>query len=136
MMAVVLGRCPQCHGIYVVKYGKQANGTQRYRCNDPDCTRRIFLLQYHQTGRLPEIEQRIVDLRRNGYGVRDIVRVLEVSSATVIHTLKKATGLQQVNRPMLQTLASKHAREREPVGIKAELDERWGCVGDKETARW
>jgi hypothetical protein len=86
--------------------------------------------------KLPEIEQRIVDLRLNGYGVRDIVRVLEVSSATVIHTLKKATGLQQVNRPMLQTLASKHAREREPVGIKAELDERWGCVGDKETARW
>jgi transposase-like protein len=53
MMAVVLVRCPQCHGISVVKYGKQANGTQRYRCNDPDCTRRIFLLQYHHTGRLP-----------------------------------------------------------------------------------
>jgi hypothetical protein len=27
-------------------------------------------------------------------------------------------------------------REREPVGIEAELDERWGCVGDKETAQW
>jgi transposase-like protein len=56
MMAVVLVQCPQCHGIYVVKYGKQASGTQRYRCNDPDCTRRIFLLQYHATGRLPAIK--------------------------------------------------------------------------------
>jgi len=101
MMAVVLVRCPQCHGISVVKYGKQANGTQRYRCNDPDCTRRIFLLQYHHPGRLSEIKQRIVDLRHNGCGVRDIVRVLGVSSVTVIHTLKKATGLQQVDRPML-----------------------------------
>jgi transposase-like protein len=88
MMAVAPVQCPQCHGISVVKYGKQANGTQRYRCNDADCTRRIFLLQYHNTGRLPEIKQRIVDLRLNGCGVRDIVRVLGVSSATVIHTLK------------------------------------------------
>jgi transposase-like protein len=72
----------------VVKYGKQTNGTQRYRCNDPDCPRRIFLLQYYHTGRLSEIKQRIVDLRLNGCGVRDIVRVLGVSSATVIHTLK------------------------------------------------
>jgi transposase-like protein len=101
-MAVVPVQCPQCHGISVVKYGKQANGTQRYRCNDPDCTRRIFLLQYHNTGRLPEIKQRIVDLRLNGCGVRDIVRVLGVSSATVIHTIKKGHRPptdQQANTP-------------------------------------
>jgi transposase-like protein len=88
MMAVVPEQCLQCHGISLVKYGKQANGTQRYRWNDPDCTRRIFRLQYHNTGRLPEIKPRIVDLTRNGCGVRDIVRVLGVSSTTVIHTLK------------------------------------------------
>jgi transposase-like protein len=88
-MAVVPVQCPQCAGIHVVKYGKQANGAQRYRCNNPDCTRRIFLLQYHDTGRLPEIKQRIVDLTLNGCGVRDIVRVLRVSSATVVNTLKK-----------------------------------------------
>jgi transposase-like protein len=73
----------------VVKYGKQANGTQRYRCNDPDCPRRIFLLQYHGIGRLPATKQRIVGLTLNGCGVRDIVRVLGVSSATVVSTLKK-----------------------------------------------
>jgi len=101
-MAVVPVQCPQCHGISVVKYGKQTNGTQRYRCNDPDCTRRIFLLRYHHTGRLPEIKQRIVDLTLNGCGVRDIVRVLRVSSATVIQTLKKGhrpPTAQQANAP-------------------------------------
>jgi hypothetical protein len=36
---------------------------------------------------------------------------------------------------MLHTLAPAQAREREPVGIEAELDEMWGGVGDKETAR-
>jgi hypothetical protein len=50
MMAVVPVQCLQGHGISLVKYGKQANGTQRYRWNDPDCTRRIFRLQYHNTG--------------------------------------------------------------------------------------
>ena len=88
-MAVVPVQCPQCQGIDVVKYGKQVNGAQRYRCNNPDCPRRIFLLQYHATGRLPEVKQRIVDLTLNGCGVRDIVRVLRVSSATVVNTLKK-----------------------------------------------
>jgi transposase-like protein len=43
-----------------------------------------------------------VDLTRHGCGVRDIVRVLGVSSATVIHTLKKGhrppTG-QQAKAP-------------------------------------
>ena len=37
---------------------------------------------------------------------------------------------------MLQPFASEQAREREPVGIEAELDEMWGCVGDNERARW
>ena len=88
-MAVVSVQCPQCQGIHVVKYGKQTTGTQRYRCDDRDCPRRIFLLQYHDTGRLPAIKQRIVDLTLNGCGVRDVVRMLGVSSATVVSTLKK-----------------------------------------------
>ena len=45
-MAVVPVQCPQCQSIAVVKYGKQPNGTQRYRCQNPDCARRICLLAY------------------------------------------------------------------------------------------
>jgi transposase-like protein len=47
------------------------------------------LLQYSDKGRLPEVKQQIVDMTLNGSGVRDIVRVLRVSSATVIDVLKK-----------------------------------------------
>jgi insertion element IS1 protein InsB len=88
-MAVVPVQCPQCQSIAVVKYGTQPNGTQRYRCQNSDCARRIFLLAYQDKGRLPEVKRQIVDLTLNGSGVRDIVRVLGVSSATVIGTLKK-----------------------------------------------
>jgi transposase-like protein len=87
-MAVVPVQCPQCQSPSVVKDGKQPNGTQRYRCQNPDCTRRIFLLAYQDKGRLPEVKRQIVDLTLNGSGIRDIVRVLGVSSATVIDTLK------------------------------------------------
>jgi transposase-like protein len=72
-----------------MKYGRQANRTQRYPCNNPDCARRILLVQYHDKGRLPAIKPQIVDMALNGSGVRDIVRVLGVSSTTVIETLKK-----------------------------------------------
>ena len=41
-MVVVSVQCPQRQGIHVVKYGKQTNGTQRYRCHNPDYPRRIF----------------------------------------------------------------------------------------------
>ena len=88
-MAFVQVQCPDCSSTDVVQYGKQANGTQRYRCNNRDCPRTIFLLQYQDKGRLPAVKQQIIDMTLNGSGVRDIVRVLRVSSATVIDVLKK-----------------------------------------------
>jgi transposase-like protein len=95
-MAVVPVPCPQCQSTAVVKYGKQPNGTQRYRCQNPDCAWRIFLLAYRDKGRLPEVKRQIVDLTLHGSGVRDLVRVLGVSSATGIATLKKR---RQPSRP-------------------------------------
>ena len=98
-MAFVQVQCPDCQSTDVVQYGKQANGTQRYRCDNPDCPRTIFLLQYRDTGRLPAVKQQIIDMTLNGSGVRDIVRVLRVSSATVIDVLKKKEpAVKQVER--------------------------------------
>jgi transposase-like protein len=88
-MAFVQVQCPDGHSTDVVEYGKQANGTPRYRYNNLDCSRTIFLIQYPDKGRLPAVNQQIVDMTLNGSGVRDIVRVLGVSSATVIAMLKK-----------------------------------------------
>ena len=83
-MALVYVHCPACQSIDVVQYGKPAHRTQRYRCNNRDCPRTIFLLQSADKGHVPAVKQQIVDMTRNGSGVRDIVRVLGVSSATVI----------------------------------------------------
>jgi len=53
------------------------------------CERRIFLLQYHNTERLPAVKRQIVDMALNGSGIRDTARVLGVSPMTVMSTLKK-----------------------------------------------
>jgi transposase-like protein len=88
-VAVVAVQCPECESPVVVKYGQQPNGAQRYRCNNPYCPRRIFLLQYHNTGWEPAVKQQIVDMALKGSGIRDTARMLGVSPTTVTTTLKK-----------------------------------------------
>jgi transposase-like protein len=83
-------QCPYRQSTEVIKAGKQGNGTQRYRCQNGQCPRRIFLLQYHDRGRIPEIRRQVVDMALNGSGVRDTARVLRISPATVIAVLKKS----------------------------------------------
>ena len=80
---------PECGSHEIVKYGRQANGEQRYRCNNLSCERRIFLVQYHDKGRVPEVKQQIVEMALNGSGIRDSDRVPKVSPMTVITTRKK-----------------------------------------------
>ena len=88
-MAVVAVQCPACGKPEVVKYGQQPNGAQRYRCTNRHCQRRIFLLQYHNTGWRPEVKQQMVEMALNGSGIRDTARVLGVSPTPEITTLKK-----------------------------------------------
>jgi transposase-like protein len=89
-MVSVPVQCPYCQSAEVIKAGKQANGTQRYQCQNEQCTRRIFLLHYHDRGRIPEIRHQVVDMAINGSGVRDTARVLRISPTTVIAVLKKS----------------------------------------------
>ena len=88
-MAVEEVQCPECGSPEVARYGRQANGEQRYRCNTGDRERRIFLLQYHNTGCLPAVKHQMVDMALNGSGIRDTARVLGVSPMTVMSALKK-----------------------------------------------
>jgi insertion element IS1 protein InsB len=82
--------CPHCHSTEGIKAGKQANGTQRYQCQNARCARRIFLLHYQNRGRIPEIRRQVVDMALNGSGIRDTARVLRISPTTVIAVLKKS----------------------------------------------
>ena len=89
-MVSVPVQCPHCLSTEVIKAGKQANGTQRYRCQNGQCERRIFLLHYQHRARVPEVRRQVVDMAINGSGIRDTARVLRISPTTVIAVLKKS----------------------------------------------
>ena len=61
---------------------------QRFLCRNDSCGK-TFIQEYSDKGRLPEIKQRLVDMAVNGSGIRDTVRVLNISTDTVINELKK-----------------------------------------------
>ena len=136
-MALVQVQCPDCHRAAVGQYGKQAKGTQRERCDTPDGPRVIFLVPYHDKGRLPAVTQPIIDLTLHGSGGRDSVRVLRISSATVIDVRKKkAPPITPVNArlrkrcdpaPLALILRQVEAAAREELG---------SCVGSKSQQRW
>ena len=87
------------------------------------------LLQYQDKGRLPVVKQQIVAMTLNGSGVRDIVRVLRVSSATVINVLKKKEPtVQQVNARLLHTLDPPHVNVILRQVEQAEMDAMWSFV--------
>ena len=56
-MALVQVQCLQCQRTDGMHYEKQTKGIQRYRCDNHDCQHTIFLLQYHDKGRLPDVKQ-------------------------------------------------------------------------------
>jgi insertion element IS1 protein InsB len=89
-MVYVPVQCPYCQSPEVIKAGKQANGTQHYRCQNGQCAQRIFLLRYQDRARAPEIRRQVVDLALNGSGICDTAPVLWISPTTVIAVLKKS----------------------------------------------
>ena len=94
-MAHQLVVCRYCQGQQVVKRGKTETGKQRYRCQNEECSHHSFLLEPAYKGRLPAIKQQIIEMSLNGSGVRDTARVLQISTATVIHELKKRGRLSR-----------------------------------------
>lgn len=88
-MAKIDVKCPGCGGTYVVRNGKNANGVQRYFCQNKGCPTKTFMLEYAYNGWKPDIEERIIKMTANASGIRDISRVLEISQTKVMNTLKK-----------------------------------------------
>jgi insertion element IS1 protein InsB len=113
-MVYVPVQCPHCQSTVVIKAGKQANGSQRYQCQNGQCARRIFLLQYQDRGRAPEVRSQVVDMALNGSGVRDTARVLRISPTTVIAILKKRRRASTRQPRVSTTPSSAHRRRPRP----------------------
>jgi len=82
--------CPTCGDTQVVKVGKSAQGSQRYRCQSSICATKTFMRDYRYQAYVPGVKKQLVDMAINGSGIRDTARVLKISKGTVISTLKKS----------------------------------------------
>ena len=88
-MATITIHCPDCGSDHIAKYGKTSDGKQRYRCENKGCSRNTFILNYQQKARIAGVKEMIIDMTLNGSGIRDIARVLKISTTTVIKEIKK-----------------------------------------------
>src|SRR5262245_21595765 len=112
--------CPRCASASVVKNGKTAQRKQRYLCKD---CRRQFIRDYTNLGCVGAVRDLVVPLTINGAGIRDIERVLFLSTNTILKTLLEAA-----------TLADDPAYPRRVHDL--EMDEFWSFVGAKPRQRW
>lgn len=88
-MVMIKVTCPVCGESNVSKNGKTAKGTQKYLCNNKECSGGSFLLNYTYNGCKPGIDEKIIEMAANASGIRDTSRVLKVSKQKVSDTLKK-----------------------------------------------
>jgi transposase-like protein len=82
--------CPKCGDKKsIVKFGQTSNGKQRFLCQNKDCGTNTFIINHEKIGWLPETKEKIIDMTLNGSGIRDISRVLGISTGTVMSEIKK-----------------------------------------------
>ena len=107
MTVLVAVRCPQCQSSEVVKHGKSTNGKQRFRCLETACPYQTFSLNLAYPGRNREVKQQIVEMTLHGSGVRDIARVLHISTSTVMRELKKTRSARTRQSKAVESTATK-----------------------------
>ena len=106
-----------------VKNGKARSGIQRFLCR---LCGKSFQLDYLYNTNQPGTHEKIIQLTHNGFGVRDIERVLAISRTTVIAHLKNSRPPQVTLLPF----------EQAKVELICEMDEQWSFVSDKKNQRW
>lgn len=112
--------CPRCSSLNVKKNGISAQHKQRYQCKD--CERQ-FITDYTYRAYQAGVRSLVLPMTMNGSGIRDISRVLGMSTNTVLKLIRQAA--QKVAEPAV------------PKRIASlELDEFWSFVAKKKQQRW
>lgn len=76
--------CPYCYSQRIIKNGHSKTQKQQYFCKD--CLKR-FLEYYTYNAYLPNINQKIISLTKEGVGIRSTARLLKISTTTLLKRL-------------------------------------------------
>ena len=85
-MAVIEVKCSKCGSNYVIKHGQTVAGKQRYMCKN---CKNSFILDYTYQACKVGCLISVIKMTANASGIRDISRVLGISTDTVMKILKK-----------------------------------------------
>jgi len=88
LMQMAKVKCPKCKDTKISKNGTE-KGKQRYICNNKNCSKKSFMLEYEYTGCEHGIDEKIISMTANASGISDISRVLEISESKILRVLKK-----------------------------------------------
>ena len=86
-----------------MRRGKSADGEQRYLCRNEDFGTKSLMTDYIYNVIKSDSRKKFIRMSLNGSGIRDIARVLEISTDTVISELKKRL-LENINHGFLESL--------------------------------
>ncbi|HEY9767106.1 MAG TPA: IS1-like element transposase [Coleofasciculaceae cyanobacterium] len=78
---------------------KENNAIVRSNSQCSGCT---FSLDYEQNGNKPQVRGKITQMAVNGSGIRDLARLLSVSTHIVMKTLKKTPLNRKRQSPMVR----------------------------------
>ncbi len=109
-------------------------GTQRFWCKHCHQT---FQREYRYNACQPGMHDHILDQTMNGSGVRDIGRSSQVSTGTVLSTMKAIKdGLVQVNQALLKKILVGASGCEVEMFCACELDEQWSFIQNTGDQRW
>ena len=113
-------RCIKCvDSNNIVKNGKTSIEKQRYKCKHCGCT---FLKKYSYNAYLFSVNSELVNLLKEGVGIRGISRLLNISPTTVLSRVIKLS--KQIQKPLLA------------FGKTYEMDELCTYVRNKDSRIW
>ena len=113
--------CLHCSSEHVVKNGKTSNKKQKYLCK---ACRKQFIRDYTYNGCKSWIQDLIIPMTLNSSGIRDITRVLKISSNTVLKTIRQEAGKIPEMPPESRAIE------------RVEIDEQWSYVQNKRNQQW
>ena len=85
-MALIEVKCSKCGSSCVIKHGQTIAGKQRYMCKT---CRNSFILDYTYLACKDGCKEAVIRMTANASGIRDISRVLGISTDTVMKIFKK-----------------------------------------------
>jgi transposase-like protein len=97
-MKLKIYSCSSCVGknTELIKYGKTSSGKQRYQCTN---CKKTSVLKFTYHAYKPNINEKIIQLTKEGLGIRSTARVLKISVTALLSRIIKIS--KSIKHPVL-----------------------------------